>query len=99
MQLILDAEQLGDLLLLDGGHGYAGPARHHVFDVFLGDAARGGVVQVVLFPEEAHVLALLALLVGIEARLLELVVGNGVLHAVHDELDALLNVREVGGKR
>ena len=96
VQLFFDAQQLGDFLFLDGGHGHAGPARHHVLDVVLGDAAGGGIVQVVLLAELAHVLALFALLVGVEARLLELVVGDGVLHAVHDELDALLDVGQVG---
>ena len=96
VQLLFDAQQLGDLFFLDGGHGDAGPARHHVFDVVLGDAAGGGIVEVVLLAELAHVLALFALLVGVEARLLELVVGDGVLHAVHDELDALLDVGEIG---
>ena len=46
----------------------------------------------------AQVFALLALLVGVEARLLEFVVRNRVLHAVHDELDALLNVGQLFGQ-
>jgi hypothetical protein len=60
--------------------------------------AGGGIVEVVLLAQLAHVLALFALLVGIEARLLELVVGDGVLHAVHDELDALLDVGQIAGQ-
>ena len=99
VQLFFDAQQLGDLLFLDRGHRDAGPARHHVFDIVLGDAAGGRVVEVVLLAELAHVLALFALLVGVEARLLELVVRDGVLHAVHDELDALLDVGEIGRQR
>ena len=61
--------------------------------------AGGGVVEVVLLAELAHVLALFALFVGVEARLLELVVRDGVLHAVHDELDALLDVGQFGRQR
>src|ERR1035437_1744839 len=47
VQLFFDAQQLGDLFFLDGRHGDAGPARHHVFDIVLGYAAGGGIVQVV----------------------------------------------------
>ena len=61
--------------------------------------AGGGVVEVVLLAQLAHVLALFALFVGVEARLLELVVRDGVLHAVHDELDALLDVGEIARQR
>ncbi len=46
----------------------------------------------------AQVLALLALLVGVEAGLLELVVRDGVLHAMHDEFDALLDFGEFFGE-
>ncbi len=99
VQLVFDAQQLGDLFLFDRRHGHAGPARHHVFDIVLGDAAGGGIVQVVLLAQLAHVLALFALLVGIEARLFEFVVRDGVFHAVHDELDALLDIRQIGRKR
>ena len=53
----------------------------------------------VLVAQGAQVLALLALLVGVEARLLELVVRDGVLHAMHDELDALLDFGELLGQR
>src|SRR6202020_2112678 len=71
----------------------------HVFDIVFSDASGGGIVQIILFAQLAHVLALFAFFVGIEARLLELVVGDGVFHAMHDELNALLNVGQVGGKR
>ena len=99
VQLFFDAQQLGDLFFLDGRHRHAGPARHHVFDVVLGDDAGRGVVEIVLLAQLAHVLALFALFVGVEARLLELVVRDGVLHAVHDELDALLNVGQIARQR
>ena len=52
----------------------------------------------ILLAQGAQVLALLALLVGVEAGLLELVVRDGVLHAVHDELDALLHLSDVFGQ-
>jgi len=95
VQLNFDAQQLGDLFLFNRRHRHAGPARHYVLDVVLGHHAGRRFVEIVLLAQLAHILALFALLVGIEARLLELVVGNGVFHAVHDELDALLNVRQI----
>ena len=49
----------------------------------------------ILFAQGAQVLALLALFVRVEARLLELVVRDGVLHAVDDELDALLDLGDL----
>src|ERR1017187_780964 len=98
VQFLLDAQQLGDFFLLDGGHGDAGPARHHVFDIVLGDAASGGIVEIIFLAELPHVLALLAFLVGIEARLLEFMIGDGVLHPMDDELNALLNVGQFGGE-
>jgi len=75
VQLLFDAQKLGDFLFLDGGHGHAGPARHHVLDVVLGDDAGRSIVEVVAFAQHAQVLALLALLVRVETRLLELVVA------------------------
>src|SRR6185369_14000123 len=41
VQLVFDAQQLGLFLFLDGGHGHAGPAGHHVLNVFLGHDANG----------------------------------------------------------
>ncbi len=52
----------------------------------------------VFVAQAAQVLALLAFLIGVEARLLELVVGDGVLHAMHDKLDALLHLGELLGQ-
>ncbi len=98
MQLFFNADQLRNFFFLDGGHGHAGPARHHIFNVVLGNHAGGRVIQVVLFAKLAQVFALLALFVGIEARFLELVIGDGVLHAVHDELDALLDIGHFAGQ-
>ena len=81
------------------GDGNAGPAADHVLDVLAADNAGGGVVEVVFFAQGAQVLALLAFLVRVEARLLELVVRDGVLHAVHDELDPLLDFGDLLGQR
>ena len=53
----------------------------------------------VFFAKGAQVLALLAFLVRVEARLLELVVRDGVLHTVDDELDALLDFGNLLGQR
>ena len=53
----------------------------------------------VFFAKGAQVLALLAFLVRVEARLLELVVRDGVLHTVDDELDALLDFGDLFRQR
>ena len=53
----------------------------------------------VFFAKSAQVLALLAFLIRVEARLLELVVRDGVLHTVDDELDALLDFGNLLGQR
>ena len=53
----------------------------------------------ILVAQGAQVFALFALLIGVEARLLELVVRDGVFHAVHDELDALLHLGQLFGQR
>jgi hypothetical protein len=50
---------------------------------------------VVFFAKGAQVLALLAFLVRVEARLLELVVRDGVLRPVNDERDPLLDLRDL----
>ena len=63
------------------------------------DDAGGGVVEVVLVAQGAQAFALLALLVGVEAGLLEFVIGDGRIHAVHDELDALLDFGDLLGQR
>src|SRR6266567_330558 len=52
-------------------------------------------IEVVFFAKGAQVLALFAFLVRVEARLLELVVRDGVFHAVYDELDPLLDLRDL----
>src|SRR5215471_16118417 len=64
--------------------------RHH---------AGRGVVEIVFLAELAQILALLALLIRIEARLLEFVIRDGVLHAMRDELDALLDVGDFARQR
>ncbi len=84
---------------LDRRDGHAGPARDHVFDVFAADDAGGGFVQMIFFAKSAQVLALFAFLVRIETGLLELVVRDGVFHAVDDELDPLLHLGDFLGQR
>ena len=49
----------------------------------------------ILIPKSAQVLALLPFFVAVEARLLEFVVRDGVLHAVDDELDPLLDLSDL----
>ena len=99
VQLFLDAEQLLRLFFLDAGDGHAGPAGDNILDVLAADNAGSRVVEVVLVAESAQILALLALLVGVEAGLLELVVGDGRVHAMDDELDALLHLGDFIGQR
>src|ERR1700692_2263611 len=99
MQLFFDAEQLLGFFFFDRGDGDAGPAAYHVLDVLPTDNAGGGFIEVVFFARGAQVLALLAFFVRVEARLLELVVRDGVLHTVNNELDALLDFGQFLGKR
>src|ERR1035438_8372932 len=99
VQLFFDAQQLLRLFFFDRGDGNAGPARYHVLDVLPTDYAGGGFIEVVFFAKSAQVFALLAFFVRVEARLLELVVRDGVLHAVDDELDALLDFGQFLGQR
>src|SRR6266852_6997453 len=99
VQLFFDAQQFLRLFFFNGSDGHAGPARYHVLDVLPTDNASGGFIEVVFFAKGAQVLALLAFLVRVEARLLELVVRDGVFHAVYDELDPLLDFGDLLGQR
>ena len=45
----------------------------------------------IFLAQRAQVLAFLAFFIGVEARLLEFVIRDRILHAMHDELDALLD--------
>jgi hypothetical protein len=89
VQFLFDAEQFLLFVFFDRGHRNAGPAGDHLFDVLAGDDARRGFVNVQFFAELAQVLLFLALLLGVETRLFELVICDGGFHAVGDELDAL----------
>ena len=99
MQLFFHAQQLLRLFFLDAGHGHARPAAHYVLNVLAANNAGSGIVEVILVAQGAQVFALLAFLVGVEARLLEFVVGNGRVHAVHNELDALLHLGDLCRQR
>ena len=99
MQLFFHAQQLLRLFFLDAGDGHAGPAADHILNVFAAHDAGRRVVEVILVAQGAQVLALLAFLVGVEARLLELMIRDGRVHAVHDELDALLHLGDLLGQR
>src|SRR5579863_9826139 len=95
VQLFFDAEELLGFFFLDRSDGDAGPAGDHVFDVFAADYAGGRFVQMIFFAKSAQVLALFAFLITVETRLLELVVRDGVFHAVNDELDAFLHLGQL----
>src|SRR5207245_3428050 len=81
------------------GNWDTGPARYHVLDVLPTDNAGGGFIEVVFFAKGAQVLALLAFFVRVEARLLELVVRDGVLHTVDDEFNAFVDLGVLFGQR
>src|SRR5579862_3148992 len=98
MQLFFDAQKFLRLFFFNRGDGHAGPARYHVLDVLPTDNAGGGFIEVVFFAKSAQVLALLAFLIRVEARLLELVVRDGILHTVDDELDAFLDFGDLLGQ-
>src|SRR5262249_3787710 len=83
----------------DRGDWNASPARYHVLDVLPTDNAGRGFIEVVFFAKGTQVLALLAFFVRVEARLLELVVRDSVLHTVYNELDPLLDFRQLCVKR
>src|SRR5262249_17160787 len=99
VQLFFDAQQLVRLFFLYRRDGHTRPARNHVLDVLPTDNAGGGFIEVVFFAKSAQVLALLAFFVRVEARLLELVVRDGILHAMDDELDPLLHFRDLFRQR
>src|SRR6202047_491334 len=99
VQFFLNAQQLLGFFFFNGRDGHAGPTRYHVLDVLPTDYAGGGFIEVVFFAKSAQVLALLAFLIRVEARLLELVVRDGVLHTVDNELDALLDFGDFLGQR
>src|SRR5258708_4253048 len=93
----LDAQKFLLFVFLDGSDADAGPARNDLFNVFAGDDARRGVVQLEAFAESAQVFLFLALFLGIKARLFEFVIGDGRFHAVGDELYALLHFADLFG--
>lgn len=95
VQLFFDAQQLLRFFFFNRGDGNTSPARYHILDVLPTDNAGGGFIEVVFFAKGAQVLALFAFLVRVEARLLEVVVRDGVFHAVYDELDPLLDLRDL----
>src|SRR5207302_936535 len=99
VQLFFDPEQLLRFFFLDRGDGHAGPPRDDIFDVLAVDHSSRRFVEMILLAQGAQVLALLAFFVGVKTCLLELVIRNGVLHAMHDELDALLHFRQLFGQR
>src|SRR4029078_9139063 len=87
------------LFFFDRSDGNAGPARYHILDVLPTDNAGGGFIEVVFFAKGAQFLALFAFLVRVKARLLELVVRDGVLHTMDDEFNPLLDFRYLLGQR
>src|ERR1700680_939910 len=99
VQLFLDAQQFLRLFFFDRGDGHASPARDDVFDVLAVDYAGGGFVEMIFLAKSAQVLALFAFFIRIETSLLELVVRDGVFHAMDDELDALLDFGQLFRQR
>src|SRR5207245_3474421 len=91
VKFLLDAQELFLFVFLNGRNRDAGPARDDFFNVFTRHHTGGGVVELVAFAQQAQALLFLALLLGIKARLLEFVIGDGGFHAVGDELHAFLH--------
>src|ERR1700678_4121572 len=91
MQLFFNAQKFLSFFFFNGSNGNAGPARNYIFDILAADNARGRFIEMIFFAQGAKVFALLAFFIGVETSFLELVVRDRILHAVHDELDALLN--------
>ena len=99
VQFFFDAQEFLRLFLFDRGDGHAGPPRDDIFDVLAVDHPGRRFVEMILLAQGAQVLALLAFFVGVKTCLLELVVRDGVFHAMHDELDALLDFGQLFGQR
>src|SRR5579864_4332718 len=99
VQLFFHAQQFLRLFFLDGGYGHAGPTAYHLLNVLTAHNAGGRLIQVIFLAQGAQVLALLALFVGVEPRLFELVVRNGVFHPVNDKFDPLLDFGNFFRKR
>src|SRR5579862_7189409 len=99
VQLFFDAEQLLRLFFFNRRDRDTGPAGDNVLDVFAVDDAGRRFVEMIFLAKSAQVLALFAFFVRIETRLLELMVRDGVFHAVHDELDTLLDFGQLFGQR
>ena len=98
MQLFLDPQQPLHLFFLHRVHRNARPAAHHILNVLARHNPRARIIEVVLVPQRPQILPLLALLIRVEPRLLELMVRNRVLHPVHDELDPLLHLGQLLGQ-
>src|SRR5258708_1258328 len=82
VQFFFDAQQFLRLFFFNRSDRDAGPAADHVLDVLPTDNAGGGFIEVVFFAKGAQVFALFAFFIRVEARLLELVVRDGVLRTV-----------------
>src|SRR5579885_1391030 len=92
VQFGLDAQQLLLLVLLDGSDRDSGPPRDDFLDVLAVHDAGRRVIELVTLPQRAEIFFFLALFLGVEARFFEFMRGDGALHAVGDELDALLDL-------
>src|ERR1022692_1296461 len=99
VQLFFNAQQLLRLFFFDGSDGNASPARDYIFDVLAAYDTSGRLVQMIFLAQRAQILALLAFFIRVETCLLEFMVGDRVLHAMHDELDALLDFGDLLGLR
>ena len=77
MQLFFNAKKFLGLFFLDAGDGNAGPAANDIFNVFAANNAGSRVIEMVLVAQSTQVFALFAFFVGVEARLLKFMIGNG----------------------
>src|ERR1035441_10161112 len=60
--------------------------------------SRRRLFQVELLAQQAQILALFAFFVRVEARFLEFMIGDGVLHSLADKIDPLLNLALLFGE-
>ena len=96
VELLLHAQQLVALVLIDRRHRHAGPLGDHFVDLLLADDDLPGArFDVELLADELQVLARRHLLLAVELRLLEILLEDGALHLLDGDADALVDLAEL----
>ena len=96
VELLLHAQQLVALVLIDRRERHAGPLGDDLVDLLLadGDAARARL-DVELLAHELQVLARADFLLAVELRLLEILLRDRVLHLLDGDADAAVDLAEL----